>query len=252
MSHDEAEAKIKKEEQDKEDEKDIQKQIEKKIKVKFENSPDDAAKKESEKKQKSPEEIEKEAKKKADEGITQPEALEILMGKQNKKQEQEAKTPDAVGKEVGKVVEDNLKTKSTEASVQDAAQKNEKKSEFDKFTTLEDATRASYKLMETWHNEWLAEMIAPGSMAAANAPTVEAKEPEMETYAKGGRFDASGPFIVGEKGPEVMNLDRPGTITPNNELKNLNGGDNITHVQVILDGQIIQDRMYKNNLRSIS
>jgi hypothetical protein len=66
--------------------------------------------------------------------------------------------------------------------------------------------------------------------------------------ADGGPVSANQPYVVGEQGPEIVVPKSAGTVMPNSSF---GGSANIT-VQVVLDGEIIQERMYKQNLRSIT
>jgi hypothetical protein len=65
--------------------------------------------------------------------------------------------------------------------------------------------------------------------------------------AEGGPVSAGVPYMVGEKGIEKFTPKTDGYITPNNQLGGQSGP---IIVQVILDGEVIQDKMYKANLRS--
>ena len=62
--------------------------------------------------------------------------------------------------------------------------------------------------------------------------------------AEGGPVAADRPYIVGEKGPEVMVPSTAGTVVPNGAM----GGPTI--IQVILDGEVIQEKFVKQQLRS--
>jgi hypothetical protein len=62
-----------------------------------------------------------------------------------------------------------------------------------------------------------------------------------QARATGGRVAAGVSYTVGEAGKETFTPSTNGTITPS-------GG--VVHVQVFLDNEIIQDRMYKSNLRN--
>jgi len=66
----------------------------------------------------------------------------------------------------------------------------------------------------------------------------------LQARASGGDVQAGVPYLVGEMGREKFTPGTNGTITPNNKL------DQPIIVQVILDGEVIQDKMYKANLRS--
>lgn len=68
----------------------------------------------------------------------------------------------------------------------------------------------------------------------------------MVARAEGGPVSAGTPYMVGERGPERFTPQQAGTITPSG------GGMSMAPiiVQVILDGEVIQDKMYKANLRS--
>lgn len=57
----------------------------------------------------------------------------------------------------------------------------------------------------------------------------------MRAFAGGGRTPAGMPFLVGEKGPEILQFDTPGTVTPNHRLKSV-GSDNTAVVQTLASG----------------
>ena len=63
---------------------------------------------------------------------------------------------------------------------------------------------------------------APVSLAKASAPAVKA-------YAKGTNWHPGGMALVGERGPELLNLPRGSAVVPNHELHGMSG----TRVQVI-------------------
>ena len=47
------------------------------------------------------------------------------------------------------------------------------------------------------------------------------KDPSLTALARGGRAQARRPYLVGEKGPELMIPDQNGTIVPNHKLRHL-------------------------------
>jgi hypothetical protein len=52
----------------------------------------------------------------------------------------------------------------------------------------------------------------------------------MSGKATGGLAGASGSFLVGERGPEIVNLPRGARVTPNHQLRGMGG--NTIHVHV--------------------
>jgi len=81
----------------------------------------------------------------------------------------------------------------------------------------------------------------------------------VQARAAGGPTSPGSPFMVGEKGPELFTPSSAGHITSTQDLISMlnnavgnNNGEQTVHVQVVLDGAVIQDRMYKTNLRNIS
>jgi hypothetical protein len=88
----------------------------------------------------------------------------------------------------------------------------------------------------------------------AKATVVPETMPGAPGRAVGGPVTSMSPYVVGERGPELFVPASSGHITPNNVVNNTTnsgGNANIT-VQVLLDGEVIQERMYKKNLRSIT
>jgi hypothetical protein len=75
----------------------------------------------------------------------------------------------------------------------------------------------------------------------------------MVTRAGGGTMRPGQMALVGENGPELFTSEGGGTVTPaSTTAAALNGASNATiNVQVILDGEIIQEKTFKQNLRSI-
>lgn len=74
----------------------------------------------------------------------------------------------------------------------------------------------------------------------------------MRTFAGGGRTPAGMPFLVGEKGPEILRFDTPGTVTPNHRIANAGAGggqtDNIllNGFSGLMDGQKIMSTQFAN------
>ena len=112
--------------------------------------------------------------------------------------------------------------------------------------------------------EQAAQDVAVGEQSAAvsklgkgdsGAPSIATPEIVAPGRASGGPVTSDSPYMVGENGPELFVPESSGHITPNKVLASSGyqgGGDANITVQVLLDGEVIQERMYKRNLRSIT
>jgi phage-related minor tail protein len=83
----------------------------------------------------------------------------------------------------------------------------------------------------------------------------QASDAMVTAKAGGGPVSASSPYLVGETGPELFTPSSAGNITPAAEtakaLSGKKGGDDMAeiHVHITLDGEKLQDTMYRANLR---
>jgi hypothetical protein len=65
----------------------------------------------------------------------------------------------------------------------------------------------------------------------------------------GGPVTQSGPYIVGERGPEVVTLPRGSHVTPNNQLSaNGGGGEHTVVIYNILDGKTLSKSIIRQGL----
>ena len=58
-------------------------------------------------------------------------------------------------------------------------------------------------------------------------------QPFGPAFANGGQTPANQPFMVGERGPEIMSFDRPAYVTPNHKLGDMSGGGSVVVNQTI-------------------
>lgn len=94
-------------------------------------------------------------------------------------------------------------------------------------------------------------ILGTGGMAEQD---VSPADVGLTGLATGGPTSAGAQYLVGEKGPELFTSNTGGTITPAAETAKAlsgRGGSDMAeiHVHVTLDGEKLQDTMYKSNLR---
>ena len=64
----------------------------------------------------------------------------------------------------------------------------------------------------------------------------------------GGMVTGGGPFLVGERGPEIVTLPRGGYVTPNHELGHQGRGDRPIVLYNILDGKVMSKSVIRQGL----
>lgn len=79
--------------------------------------------------------------------------------------------------------------------------------------------------------------------AGAFGKKIQTNINRVPAYANGTRFARGGLSLVGERGPELVNLPRGASVTPNNELGGVGGVATIVpspYFDVVVDGRVMR------------
>jgi hypothetical protein len=100
-----------------------------------------------------------------------------------------------------------------------------------------------------WAFNWISKHMPHVSFHSHHVGPVSIPLPSISFGASGGFVTQSGPFIVGERGPELLHLPRGSNIVPNDRLgAALGGGEQTIIIYNMLDGQRLSKSVIRQGL----